>query len=127
MQSFFAQVYNNEPRAEYYHPKDVKPIFFSVFSEERQQIWNRVTAQTFFMYRSHMSRTSSSFDELLKICLDRVKFEDKYGRRTVTQICNNLDVFSIYREAVRVNLLLEKKQLQVLLTHRQRMSVPILK
>jgi hypothetical protein len=127
VQSLFAQVYNNEPRAEYYHPKDVKPIFCLVFSEKRQRIWNRVTTQIFFMYRSHMSRTSSSFDELLKICLDRAKFEDKYGRKTITQICSNLDVFSIYRESVRVNLLLEKKQLPLLLTHRQRMSVPILK
>jgi hypothetical protein len=116
--SFFAQVYNNKPRAEYYHPKDVKPIFWSVFSEERYRIWNRVTAQTFFMYRSHMSRTSSSFDELLKICLGRTKFENKYKRKTGAQICGNLDVLSIYREALRVNLLLEKKQLPVLLTHR---------
>jgi hypothetical protein len=127
IQSFFAQVYNNKPRAEYYHPKDVKPIFSSVFSEERQRIWNRVTAQTFFMYRSHMSRTSSSFDELLQIYLDPAKFEGKYGQKIVTQICSNLDVLSIYREAVRVNLLLEKKQLPVLLIHRQRMNVPILK
>jgi hypothetical protein len=127
MQSFFAHVYNNEPKAEYYHPKDVQPIFSSVFTKERQQIWNRVTAQTFFMYKSHMSRTSSSFDELLQICLDCAKFEGKYGQKTVTQICSNLDVLSIYREAIRVNLLLEKKQLPVLLIHRQRMSVPILK
>jgi hypothetical protein len=79
------------------------------------------------MYRSYMSRTSSSFDELLKIYLDRAKFKDKYGQKIVTQIWSNLDVLSIYREADRVNLLLKKKQLPVLLTHRQRMSVPILK
>jgi hypothetical protein len=80
---------------EYYHLKDVKSIFFSVFSEERQQIWNRITTQTFFMYRSHMRRTSSSFDELLQICLDHAKFESKYGQKTVTEICSNLDVLSI--------------------------------
>jgi hypothetical protein len=74
-----------------------------------------------------MSRTNSSFDELLKICLDHAKFENKYGRKTVTQICSNLDVLSIYTEVVRVNLLLEKKQLPVLLIHRRRMSVPVLK
>jgi hypothetical protein len=86
-----------------------------------------VTAQIFFMYRSHTSRTSSSFDELLQIYLDCAKFEGKYGRKTLIQICRNLDVFSIYTEVVRVNLLLEKKQLLVLLIHRQRMNVPILK
>jgi hypothetical protein len=38
MQSFFAQVYNNEPRAEYYHPKDVIPILPSVLMEEKQRV-----------------------------------------------------------------------------------------
>jgi hypothetical protein len=58
---------------------------------------------------------------------DPAKFEGKYEQKKVTQICNNVDVLSIYREAVRVNLLLEKKQLPVLLIHRQKKSVPILK
>jgi hypothetical protein len=127
VQNFFAQVYNNEPWGDFYHPKDVKPIIASVFSEERQQIWNRMTSGMYYEFRSHWSRTHSSFLELLELCLNRTKFDAKYGRKTVTDICSNLDVLGIYREGARVNLLLEKKQLPVLLIDRQRRSVPILK
>jgi hypothetical protein len=38
VQSFFAQVYNNEPRAEYYHQKDVTAILPSVLMEEKQRV-----------------------------------------------------------------------------------------
>ena len=127
VKSFFDQVYKYEPRAEYYHPKDVTPILPSVFMADKQRVWNRVTDETFYLYRSHMSRTASSCSTLLETCLDPAQFESKYGRKTVTAVCSNLDVLSIWREAVRVNQLLEKKQLPVLLYHRQRMSVPILK
>jgi hypothetical protein len=127
VQSFFAQVYNNEPRAEYYYPKDVSPILPSMLIEEKQRVWNGVTIEKFYLYRSHMSRTSSSCKELLQICLDLAMFESKYGQKTVIAIFSNLDVLSIWREAARVNWLLEKKQLPVLLFHRQRMSMSIMK
>jgi hypothetical protein len=47
VQSFFAQVYNNEPKAEYYHLKDVTPILPLVLMEEKQRVWNRVTIEKF--------------------------------------------------------------------------------
>jgi hypothetical protein len=86
-----------------------------------------VNTETFYLYRSHWSRTSISCKELLQICLDPAKFESKYGQKTVTVICDNLNVLSIWKKAVRVNQLLEKKQLLVLLYHRQRMSMRIMK
>jgi hypothetical protein len=103
VKSFFNQLYNNKPKGDYYHPKDVIPILPLVLMEEKQRVWNRITVEKFYFSRSHMSRTGSSCEDLLKTCLDPAKFKSKYGQKTVTVICSKLNVLSIWREANTVN------------------------
>jgi hypothetical protein len=87
-------MYNNKPMAEYYHPKDVTPSLPSVLMEEKQRIWNRMIAETFYLYRSYMSRTGSFCKELLQTYLD-LAFEGKYRQKIVIAIYSYLNILRI--------------------------------
>jgi hypothetical protein len=85
-----------------------------------------MTNAKFFEYESHWSRTASLTSTLYFICSNPQKFKGKYGYKTTTNVCNQLDFFSIYREANKVNQLIRKKQLPVLLYNRPKKSVHII-
>ncbi len=83
---FYNQLYREEPRAAYYHPRDVKqPILPSVNDMElRQLVWNNMTDKQFYEYRSHWSIISSTTMTIYNTMIDNDKFIRRFKNKTVT-------------------------------------------
>jgi hypothetical protein len=74
--------------------------------ELKQLVCNSMVDKQFYEYRGHWSRVSFTIMTIYNTMIDNDKFIKSFKNRTVTQIRNNLDFLSVYREADKVNQLL---------------------